>query len=78
MNIPGFTAERSLRKSRERHQISEKTADHAGAAGVIPQYCHCYAIGTLQIGPTGAPEWGPPYHTYCYGRDCWHPILGTR
>jgi hypothetical protein len=77
MNMPGFAAEISLHKSYERHQVAAKEADHSGEAGVIPQYCHCRAVGTLQIGPTGVPVWGPPYHTYCYGGDCWRPRFGS-
>jgi hypothetical protein len=78
ISTPGFTAEMSLYRSNERHHVVAKSADHVGRDTVIPQYCRCYALGTLQIGPTGAPEWGPPYQYYCYGPDCWHPKFGTR
>jgi hypothetical protein len=70
MNLPGFSAEFSLAKAYKPFRNAASDTDHAENSGVIPQYCHCFAVGTLQIGPTGAPFWGPPYHYYCYGIGC--------
>jgi hypothetical protein len=76
MNMPGFSAALALNQPRTMCQIAADRADPSGARSVVPQFCHCRAVGTLRLGPGGVAEWGPPYHYVCYGPDCWRPRFG--
>ena len=68
-NLPGFTAEVSLRKAHREFRLVVNEANHTRKGAITPQYCQCYASPTLYAGPNG-PQWGPPYHYHCYGSDC--------
>jgi hypothetical protein len=76
MNMPGFTAEMSLRKTHEQYQLIANEANQTSKGTVVPQYCQCECKGTPQLDETGQFHWGPPYHCYCWGSDCWHPKFG--
>ncbi len=74
MNTPGFTAEMSLRKTREQYQLTANEADQAAKGVVIPQYCQCTAYCTWYFDRFFGPRCGPPYHYYCYGSDCYRHL----
>ena len=74
IKLPGFTADRSLSQLASHYPLVTTEFNLSGDDRIIPQYCHCYLVGTRQcrVDPTGHLycSTGPPYRQFCYGSGC--------